>query len=292
MVVGGAGFIGSHVVDRLLAEGHAVDVVDDLSSGALGNLSDARAFGGDLKIHHLGVTDTGFCELVGRRSPGVIVHLAALCPSHAGPSAVESAIIGTLRVLEAAQLQKVQKVVVTVPALALYGDVALRDQPVKEGYVGEVTTLEGVAAAALARMLEVYRDQHALEYTLLALTNVYGPRQRPGDGVVATFRDAIGARRAPELHGDGRQSRDFVYIDDTVDAIVRSLSRGGGLVINIGTGAPTSIRDLLDLMSTPDTPPPVLLSRRAGDIDRFAVSPVRARIQLSWSPWTSLDEVV
>jgi UDP-glucose 4-epimerase len=292
LVVGGAGFVGSHLVDRLLAEGHAVDVVDDLSSGSLANLADARSFGGALKFHHLSVESDGFAEIVGRRHPQAIVHLAALTPSQRGPQALEAALVGVLRVLEAARRHGVAKVVVTLPAIALYGEVPAKEQPVKEGHGGEVTTLEGVAATSIVRILEVYRDQHALEFTALALANVYGPRQRPEDGVVAAFRHAVAERRPPVLHGDGRQSRDFVYVDDTVDAVVRSLERGGGLVINVGTGQPTTIRDLLELISRPDTPAAVLSTRRPGDVDRLVVSPVRARIQLSWAPWTSLDEVV
>jgi UDP-glucose 4-epimerase len=95
--------------------------------------------------------------------------------------------------------------------------------------------------------------------------------------------------RAPQLSGDGRQTRDFVYIDDVVDALVRGGQRGSGLVVNVGTGVQTSVRDLWAMVS-PDGPPPTFGPPRAGELDRFAVSPVRARIHLAWAPWTTLDE--
>jgi UDP-glucose 4-epimerase len=100
---------------------------------------------------------------------------------------------------------------------------------------------------------------------------------------------AAAQRRSPSLSGDGRQTRDFVYIDDVVDALVRGGHRGSGLVVNIGTGVQTSLRDLWSLVS-PDGPPPTFAAARAGELDRFALSPVRARIHLGWSSWTTLSE--
>jgi UDP-glucose 4-epimerase len=290
LVAGGAGFIGSHLVDRLLAEDHAVDVVDDLSSGSLANLSEARALAaGSLKIHSLDVRAGELDELLARREPEVVFHLASLTPAQPPRLATDVAVMGTLNLLDSARRAGVGKVVVTLPATSLYGDVPSRELPVKEGREVEPRSIEQVAARTLIDLLGVYRAEHGLEHTALALTNVYGPRQRPADGVVAAIASALSAGESPELFGDGRQTRDFLYVDDAVDALVRGASKGSGLVVNVGTGVQTSIRDLVDLMGGRDTPVESAPAR-PGDLARFSVSPVRARIHLGWSPWTTLRD--
>jgi UDP-glucose 4-epimerase len=288
LVVGGAGFIGSHLVERLLAEGHGVDVVDDLSTGSLANLADARAAGGDLTIHTLDACADQFAALVAMRSPDVIVHLGWWPPGTEDPRWAGAAIHSTLAVLEAARSLGSAKVVTTLPAAALYGEVAARDQPVKEGQAWSPVGARGVVARAVADLLALYRADHAVEFTALALTTVYGPRQRADGGVVARFAQAARQGSAPHIYGDGRQTRDFLYIDDAVDAIVRAGQRGSGLVVNIGTGVATSIRDLWQLIGGSSAVQPTLGPQRADDVNRFAVSPTRARIHLSWSPWTDL----
>ena len=129
-----------------------------------------------------------------------------------------------------------------------------------------------------------------IEFSALALASVYGPRQRPDGGVVAAFHDAFTSGTAPVIEGDGRQTRDFIFIDDVVDALVRSAERGSGLVINVGTGEQTAIRDLWARVSAGGGAEPSKAPPRGDDLVRFAVSPVRARIHLGWSPWTGLDE--
>jgi UDP-glucose 4-epimerase len=286
LVVGGAGFLGSHLVDRLLAEGWPVDVVDDLSTGVLGNLADARSVGGSLKIHTLDVRAGDFSSLVGIRRPDVIYHLGLLTPGHADRDADGSAIPNLLVVLEAARVHGVGKVVVAVPAGALYGDVPSRDLPVKESRALVPQGLRGVLANTVTQLLDLYRNEHAVEHTALALSSVYGPRQRPADGVVAAFAAAMVSGEPLVVHGDGRQTRDLLYVDDAVDALFRAGQRGSGLVVNVGTGVQTSIRDLARAMH-PDAPI-VHAPRRHGDITRMALSPTRARIHLQWSPWTDL----
>jgi len=289
LVVGGAGFIGSHLVDRLLAEGHEVDVIDDLSTGSLGNLAAARALAtGALKFHHLDVRADELDELVGRREPEVVFNLAVLPPGLHDRQATEGAVVGTLNLLDVACRSGAAKVVVGLPAAALYGNVPARELPVKEGREWSPVSVRGVAARTVADLLAVYRAERALEFTALALTNVYGARQRPVDGVVARFVAAAEHEGPTELHGDGRQTRDFLFIDDAVDAFVRAATRGSGLVINVGTGTQTSIRDLHELVMGAGAPAPRSMPHRGGEPGRFSVSPVRARIHLSWAPWTSL----
>jgi UDP-glucose 4-epimerase len=121
------------------------------------------------------------------------------------------------------------------------------------------------------------------------MSNVYGPRQRADAGVVARFLDAAARGDPAEIEGDGRQTRDFLFIDDATDALFQASDRAGGLVVNVGSGTQTSIRDLWCAIA-PDGPDPVRARARPDELARFAVSPVRARIQLSWSPWTTLAD--
>jgi UDP-glucose 4-epimerase len=290
MICGGAGFIGSYLVDRFMAEGHEVDVVDDLSSGSLANLSEARNASGRFKFQNISVLSTEFAELVALRRPSVIVNLAVFAPSQAHLGGAMTALQSTVAVLEAARLAGVSKVITGVPAALLYGEVGARDLPIKEGHINDSRTSEEVLARAAADIHGVYRDRHGVEFTVLAMANVYGARQRAEDGVIAAFADALANGRAPIVHGTGKQVRDFVHVDDTVDAIARSLDRAGGLVINVGTGVATSIIDLWSIMGGASSPVPRTAAARPNDVVRLSLSPVRARIQLGWSPFTPLAE--
>jgi UDP-glucose 4-epimerase len=289
LVVGGAGFIGSHLVDRLLAGGETVDVVDDLSTGSLANLADARSAGGTLKIHHLDVGTSEAASLLGMRQPDVVFHLAALPRRPAGAMGLARAFTTTIALLDAVRVHGIPKVVVALPATALYGNPATRDLPLKELPL-QPRGLRGVIARATVDLLATHREADAIEFTVLALATVYGPRQRADGGVVAAFVDAAANGRSPTVTGDGRQTRDLVFVDDTVDAVVRAGTRGSGLVVNVGTGEQTSIRELWNLVSGGAGPEPVKAPARADELLRFAVSPVRARIHLGWSPWTAIAD--
>jgi UDP-glucose 4-epimerase len=293
-VIGGAGFIGSHLVDRLLAEDHEVDVIDDLSSGSLANLAEARRTssspaGGSLKIHHIDATSSEADSLFGMRRPELVYQLALFPRDDASARAQGRGFEAALAVMEAARRHAVAKVIATVPASALYGQPAASALPVKEG---ELTPrgVRGVVARAVIDLMSTYRERDMIEFTALAMSTVYGPRQSAEAGVVAAFSAAHRGGYPPRFDGDGRQTRDLLFIDDAVDALVRAGERGSGLVINVGTGTQTTLRDLWAEISggigqEPDTAPV-----RHDDLLRFAVSPVRARIHLGWSPWTELRE--
>jgi UDP-glucose 4-epimerase len=287
LVTGGAGFIGSHLVDRLLAEGHAVEVVDDLSTGSLANLSAARAeatrTGGELKFHNVDVRAPEVADLVARRPPGVLFHLVVAPPA--------ATFVAGVNVLEAARTFAVGKVIVGFDALALYGEVPTTELPVKEGRPWQPRTAFGVAQRAVADLLAVYRAEHAVEFTGLAFTTVYGPRQRADDGVLAAFVHAEATHQVATIEGDGRQTRDFLYVDDAVDACVRAATRGTGLIVNVGTGTQTAVRDVHRIVTGGGTEAK-RAPARPDAVGRFAVSPVRARIHLGWAPWTTLEEGV
>ena len=297
LVTGGAGFIGSTLVDRLLAEGHTVDVVDDLSTGSLANLSDARAAAGhQLTVHQMDVRSPEVVELMGRRRPEVVFHLAAQADvrvSVADPVFdADVNIIGTLRVLEGARLAGAGRVVFAASGGTLYGEPDASELPLKESLPHRPLSPYGVSKKAAIDYLVAYREMHALEFSALALANVYGPRQDPhGEaGVVAIFAERLLRGEQVTIFGDGEQTRDFVYVDDVVDAFVRAATKGGGLLCNIGTGRETSVNELYREMAAQAGVEPNAEHQplRQGEVLRNTVDPTRAAIQLGWVPWTEL----
>jgi len=297
LVTGGAGFIASNLIDRLLAEGSDVDAIDDLSTGALANLAEARAQRTRrFSFHRLDICSPQLADLVAHRKPEVIFHLAAQAgvrPSLARPvfdAQVNS--LGSLNVCEAALGAGTRKIVFAGSGGTLYG--VPESVPVKESHAQRPTSPYGVSKKAAVDYLYYYREIHGLEYTVLALANVYGPRQDPhGEaGVVAIFSGALLSGKRPMIYGDGKATRDYVFVDDVADAFVRATEKGGGLLMNIGTGIETSVVDLYDLMArlTGFEEEARFGPERPGELLRSALDPGRAAIHLGWKPWTSLED--
>jgi UDP-glucose 4-epimerase len=299
LVTGGAGFIGSTLVDRLLVEGHEVDVIDDLSTGSLSNLADARGSAGRaLTIHHLDITAPAVVDLMARRRPALVFHLAAQADvrlSVARPAFdAEVNIVGSLHVLEGARRAESSRVVFAASGGTLYGDPAPEDLPVREAHPHQPLSPYGVSKKAVLDYLVAYRELHELEFAALALANVYGPRQDPhGEaGVVSIFAERLLRGEPVTVFGDGEQTRDFVFVDDVVDAFVRAATRGGGLVCNIGTARETSVNQLLRTMAEQAgvEAAPVMAPARPGELRRSSLDIERAGIQLGWRPWTELAD--
>jgi len=296
LVTGGAGFIGSTLVDRLLAEGCDVDVVDDLSSGTLGNLAAARAQRDQrLTFQRLDVRSGAVTELIQHRKPEVVYHLAAqasVVVSVERPAFdAEVNILGSLHVIQGAAAAGTRKVVFAASGGTLYG--VPESIPTREGHPQNPLSPYGVSKKAVIDYLHYYREVQGLEYTALALANVYGPRQDPhGEaGVIAIFSAKLLAGERPTIFGDGEQTRDFVFVDDVCDAFVRAGEKGGGLTVNIGTGIETSVQQLFDAMArtTGFSEPARYAPPRSGELRRSALDPGRAGIHLGWKPWTTLE---
>jgi UDP-glucose 4-epimerase len=297
LVTGGAGFIGSTLVDRLLAEDWHVDVVDDLSTGSLANLATARALPDRrFSFHRLDLASPAVAELISHRKPDVIFHLAAQMDVRVS---VEQPVfdamvnvIGSLNVFEGAVAAGVKKIVFAGSGGTLYG--TPDKVPTKETAAQRPESPYGVAKKAVGEYLYYYRTQRGLEYSVLALANVYGPRQNPhGEaGVVAIFANKLLEGVTPVIFGDGSQTRDFVYVDDVVDAFVRASEKGSGLTMNIGTGIETSVQELYDAMAklTGFKRAAAHKPARTGELQRSAVDAARAELHLGWKPFTTLDD--
>ncbi len=299
LVTGGAGFIGSTLVDRLLAEGHQVTVVDDFSRGSRANHEAASATGA-LTVNEADIRDEAVSEVVAAAQPGVVFHLAAQADvrvSVARP-AFDAAVnvIGLLHVLEGARAAGARKVVFASSGGTIYGEPAPSALPVTEDHAQEPVAPYGVAKKVGTDYLRAYRAVHGLDWTSLALANVYGPRQDPhGEaGVVAIFAGLLLEGRPCTIFGSGEQTRDFVYVDDVVDAFVRAADGGSETLFNIGTGEETSVNALYAAMAGAAgvTEPAHHAEARPGELDRSAIDPSLAGRGLGWAPQWSLDDGV
>jgi UDP-glucose 4-epimerase len=297
LVTGGAGFIGAGLVERLLAEGEEVDVVDDLSSGSLANLGPARASAaGRLTFHRLDVRHPGLADFVASRRPEVIFHLAAQADvrvSVENPALdADVNILGSLHVCQAAVAAGTRKVVFAGSGGTLYG--VPEALPVSESHSRRPISPYGVAKKAVGDYLHYYREVQGLDYSVLALANVYGPRQDPhGEaGVVAIFAGKLLAGDGATIFGDGEQTRDFVFVDDVVDAFARARHGGSGLLANVGTGTETSVNELFATMArlTGYTEPPTHAPARPGELARSALDPALLSAELGWKPLHTLEE--
>lgn len=296
VVTGGAGFVGSNLVDRLVDDGAEVLVVDDLSNGKLERLVDARR-NGHVQIHQMDVRADELTELLERYEPQTVFHLAAqvdVQQSVTDPIGDASAnILGSINVFTAAVASGAERVVFTSSA-ARFGRAAAT--PTGERAVPEPLSPHGVAKLAAETYLTYFFETHGLEFVSLGLSEIYGPRQAPsGDAVVAKFANEVLAGRRPIVPGDGSERRDFVFVEDVSDACVRAAELGGNRYFNIGSGVATSLDEVLAVVQEAagtrlDPVPsgePLL-----GDLSRPCLDPTAAAAELEWQPWTSLEEGV
>ncbi|PYN32919.1 MAG: UDP-glucose 4-epimerase [Candidatus Rokuibacteriota bacterium] len=290
LVTGGAGFIGSHVADRLLADGHTVDVVDNLSTGRRERVNAAaRLFVCDLRSARL---DGAFAAA----RPEAIVHLAAQAAvprSVADPRFDASVnVLGTLAVLDAARRVAVRRVVYISTGGAVYGDTDVLPTP--EDHPTRPASPYGVSKLAGERYLECWAGLTGTPTLTLRLANIYGPRQDPqGEaGVVAIFTARLLDGAECVVNGDGEQTRDYVYVEDVADAAARALANPDATgVVNIGTGVATSVNDLYRRLARQVgvTRPARHAPARPGEQRKSLLDAARAKALLGWTATTSLD---
>lgn len=307
LVTGGAGFIGSHLVDRLLAEGEEVLAVDNLSSGRLSNLADARRSStGKFTFQRVDVTSNALGELMKRQKPEVIFHLAAqvdVRKSVADPIHDATVnVLGTLNVLQSATEVGARKVVFTSSGGCIYGEPAPERLPVREEQVYWPEAMPespyGVSKKIALDYLRYFKAVQDLDYTALALSNVYGPRQEPASEVglegqvVAIFSRKMLAGRPCTIYGDGTQTRDFVYVDDVVSAFAAARDKGSGELLNVGSGSEISVNELYAKLAqlTGSRFEPVYAAARPGELQRIVVDASKAGEVLGWSPQVGLED--
>jgi UDP-glucose 4-epimerase len=298
LVTGAAGFIGSTLVDRLLADGHAVVGVDDLSSGRSENIVEAER-STDFEFTKADIVSADLHRLLADTRPEVVFHLAAQIDvrhSVADPQFDSTVnVVGTVRLAEAARQTGVRKVVHTSSGGSIYGTPPT--YPTSEAAPVDPASPYAAGKYAGEVYLNMFRNLYGLECSHIAPGNVYGPRQDPhGEaGVVAIFAQALLSGRPTKIFGDGSDTRDYVFVDDVVDAFVKAAGEaGGGQRFNIGTGVETSVRQLHTAIAkaagAPDEPefhPP-----RLGDLKRSCLDISRAAEVLGWRPKVGIDDGV
>jgi len=290
LVTGGAGFIGSNLVDALIDAGHQVLVVDNLSTGNKNNLNPKA------KFLQLDIKDKKLAEVFSSEKPEIVFHLAAqidVRKSVADPIwDAEQNILGSVSLLENCKQSKVKKIIFSSSGGAIYGDTdkipTTEDQPERP------ISPYGIAKLTIDKYLAYYQQVFGLPYISLRYSNVYGPRQNSkGEaGVVAIFCDKILAGQQPVINGDGKQTRDYVYVADVVKANLLALDSDKVGAYNIGTSVETDVNDLAELIKQA-AGSDLELSHgpaKAGEQQRSCLDFYKAEKELGWQPAVNLED--
>lgn len=290
LVTGGAGFIGSHLTDRFVSLGYKVIVIDNLSTGKLSNISKGVSF------HHASVSEANLEEIFQRERPNIIFHYAAqtsvnhsIKDSYAD---AETNIMGTLRLIEAARQFGVDKFVFASTGGALYGDPDY--DPCDENHPIRPLSPYGLSKSVGEQYLDLYYRSYRLKYVALRFGNVYGPRQDPrGEaGVISIFAGAMSNGIQPRIYGSGQQERDFIYVDDAVDANIKCLKDDVVGPYNIGTGVKTSINNIYQELAAilKYKQKPVFAPTRPGDVASISLDSTKAKKEMEWRSATGINE--
>jgi UDP-glucose 4-epimerase len=286
VVTGGAGFIGSHLVEALVARGDEVHGVDSLATGSRDNLA------ATVELHEIDIRDEALAELFAGVEPEVVFHLAA--QADVGTSVEQPVfdadvnVVGTVRVLEAARAAGA-RVVFASTGGAIYGEC---ERPAREEDERRPASPYATSKLAGEEYLATWNRLHGTRHIACRLANVYGPRQLPSleGGVVAIFLDRLRDGRETEIFGDGRQRRDFVYVGDVAQAFLAAASADGAGIYNVGTGIATSVLDLHGLCAQAAglEQTPRFAPERPGDILDSVLDPTRTERELGWRAETTL----
>ncbi len=290
LVTGGAGFIGSHIVDMLLQDGHSVAVVDNLSRGFLENLNPYARF------YNVDIRSPKLAEVFAQERPEVVSHQAAWAnvrESFLKP--VEYAdinIIGSLNLLECCRQYSVRKIIYASTGGAAYGEPHY--VPVDELHPMEPLDPYGASKHNVEHYLYLYRVNYGLDFTILRYPNVYGPRQDPhGEaGVVSIFVDRLLHGEALTINGSGEQQRDFVYVTDIARANLLALTQGDGAIYNLGSNLGTSVNEIaVRLAELADRYVPIVHGpAKAGEVQRIYLDARKVGQELGWQPRVDLAD--
>jgi UDP-glucose 4-epimerase len=291
LVTGGAGFIGSHVVETYLEDGHDIVVVDDLSSGHPSNLAPAA------KFYEFDIASPELFSVFERERPDIVSHHAAHVSVRRSVSdPVRDArinVLGSLNVLECARQSGTQRVIYASSGGAVYGEPD--SLPCDENHAVHPICPYGVSKHAVEHYLAMYSANYGLDYIVLRYGNVYGPRQDPmGEaGVVAIFAGQMLKGEQVVINGDGEQERDFVYVGDCAEANRRALTTSrANTIYNLGTGVGTSVNHIFTALQTITgyRHSPVYGPAMLGETRRIYLDTSKAARALGWSPKVTLEE--
>ncbi|OGC34780.1 UDP-glucose 4-epimerase [candidate division WOR-1 bacterium RIFOXYB2_FULL_48_7] len=285
IVTGGAGFIGSNIVDLYLANGHQVMVIDNLTTGKKDNLHPKAEF------VQLDIRDPKLEELIAKFQPQIVNHVAAQIDVRKSVSdPIHNADVnelGTLNLLQAVVAQRVEKVIFSSTGGAIYGEVKEKNGA-DENHPQEPISPYAITKRSVEMYLHAYHVNNGLKYTVLRYGNVFGPRQDPlGEaGVIAIFCGKMLKGEVPTIYGDGEQLRDYVFVADVASANLLALQKGENQIFNIGTGVGTSVNQLFgylkSLLKFKDDA--VYAPARAGELFRSVLNAKRAEKLLGWEP--------
>jgi UDP-glucose 4-epimerase len=288
IVTGGAGFIGSHVADALVARGDEVHVVDNLATGSRENVA------ATVELHELDIRNSALEELVRELRPEVVFHLAA--QADVGTSVerpvfdAEVNVVGTIRVLEAARAAGA-RVVFSSTGGAMYGEC---ERPAREDDPAQTLSPYGASKLAGEGYLATWNRLHGTGHVTCRLANVFGPRQLPTleGGVVSIFLDRMHDGREVEIFGDGKQTRDFVFVGDVAQALLAAASAPMAGIYNVGSGAEMSVLGLYGLCAATAgvEQEPRFAAERPGDLRHSVLDPSQANHELGWRAETSLAD--
>lgn len=289
LVTGGAGFIGSHIVDSLIEKGFEVCVVDDLSGGNRKNINC------NAKFYEEDIENAELMDIFREEKPDYVIHEAAqICVENSLKDPVDDAminIIGSVNVLEACRQTGVKKILYPASA-AIFGEPQYL--PIDEAHPLDMISPYGVSKHAVEHYLEVYKKLYGLEYNVLRYSNVYGPRQDTSGegGVAAIFCDTLLRGKTPYIFGDGNQTRDFIYVKDVVTANLLALTSPCSGIYNVCTNTHVSVNELYDLIRSAlnvETQP-LHIDKRPGDILNSYMTYEKIQKDMHWTPHYSLPE--
>jgi UDP-glucose 4-epimerase len=290
LVTGGAGFIGSNLADALIADGHRVSILDDLSTGKRGNIPKEAEF------HEVDIASPVVNKIFERGKFDRVFHLAAQMDvrrSVENPANdAEINIIGGINLLQAAVRHNVRKFLFSSTGGAIYGE--QEEYPAPETHAANPLSPYGISKLAFEKYLFFYNFQHGLQYVSLRYANVYGPRQNSeGEaGVVAIFCTRLLKGEEAVIYGDGCQTRDFVYVEDVIRANILAMDFDSSMTFNVGTGVETDINAIFEKIkkSTGSTQPRIKLDPKPGEQRRSSISSAKIKKYLGWEPTIALDE--
>ncbi len=289
LVTGGAGFIGSHVVDAYVAAGHTVSIIDDLSTGMTGNINPAATF------YALDIRSPEVAKVFETEKPDVVNHLAAHIdvrrsveePMHdAGIN-----ILGGLNILESCVKHGVKKVIFASTGGAIYG--VQKVLPASESSNPEPECHYATSKLSFEHYLALYKRLYTLDFTVLRFPNVYGPRQRPDGeaGVCAILAGLMLDGKTPTLFGHGTPLRDYVYVGDIARGCLLALDKGAGQILNLGSGTGTSVLELFESLkkALDFAGDPIMADLRPGEVQESYITGDLAREVLGWAPEMPLE---